>query len=149
MAGINLTHVAYKGGNPAQFDLMAGNVQMMITQPNSKDLITTGKMRALAVSSAKRSQYYPELPTVDEAGVPGYESVAWYGLLGPKGMSPELVKKIHDETVRACATEGAKTVVASQGGDMVAGTPAAFADFILAERERYATIVRESGMTVE
>jgi len=149
MAGINLTHVAYKGGNPAQLDLMAGNVQMMITQPNSKDLITTGKMRALAVSSAKRSQYYPELPTVAEAGVPGYESVAWYGLLGPKGMPPELVKKIHDETVRACATEGAKTVVASQGGDMVAGTPAAFADFILAERERYAAIVRESGMTVE
>jgi tripartite-type tricarboxylate transporter receptor subunit TctC len=149
MAGLNLTHVAYKGGNPAQLDLMAGNVQMMITQPNSKDLITTGKMRALAVSSAKRSQYYPDLPTVAEAGVPGYESVAWYGLLGPKGMPADLVKKIHDETVRACATEGAKSVVASQGGDMVAGTPAAFADFIAAERTRYATIVRESGMSVE
>ncbi len=149
MAGLNLTHVAYKGGNPAQLDLMAGNVQMMITQPNSKDLITTGKMRALAVSSAKRSQYYPELPTVAEAGVPGYESVAWYGLLGPKGMPPDLVKKIADETVRACATEGAKSVVASQGGDMVAGSPAAFADFIVAERARYATIVRESGMAVE
>jgi tripartite-type tricarboxylate transporter receptor subunit TctC len=149
MAGINLTHVAYKGGNPAQLDLMAGNVQMMITQPNSKDLITTGKMRALAVSSAKRSQYYPELPTVAEAGVPGYESVAWYGLLGPKGMAPDLVKKIAEETVRACATEGAKTVVAAQGGDMVASTPAAFADFILEERERYAAIVREAGMTVE
>lgn len=149
MAGLNLTHVAYKGGNPAQLDLMAGNVQMMITQPNSKDLITTGKMRALAVSSAKRSQYYPDLPTVAEAGVPGYESVAWYGLLGPKGMPADLVKKISDEAVRACATEGAKSVVASQGGDMVAGTPAAFADFIVAERTRYATIVRESGMSVE
>jgi tripartite-type tricarboxylate transporter receptor subunit TctC len=149
MAGLTMTHVAYKGGNPAQLDLMAGNVQMMITQPNSKDLITTGKMRALAVSSAKRSQYYPELPTVAEAGVPGYESVAWYGLLGPKGMSPDLVKKIADETVRACAADGAKSVVAAQGGDMVAGTPAAFADFIVAERARYATIVREAGMTVE
>jgi tripartite-type tricarboxylate transporter receptor subunit TctC len=149
MAGINLTHVAYKGGNPAQLDLMAGNVQMMITQPNSKDLITTGKMRALAVSSAKRSQYYPELPTVAEAGVPGYESVAWYGLLGPKDMSPALVKKIADEAVRACATEGAKTVVASQGGDMVASSPQAFAEFIVAERARYASIVREAGMTVE
>ena len=149
MAGINLTHVAYKGGNPAQLDLMAGNVQMMITQPNSKDLITTGKMRALAVSSAKRSQYYPELPTVAEAGVPGYESVAWYGLLGPKDMPPDLVKKIADEAVRACATEGAKSVVASQGGDMVASSPAAFADFIVAERARYAAIVRDAGMTVE
>jgi tripartite-type tricarboxylate transporter receptor subunit TctC len=149
MAGINLTHVAYKGGNPAQLDLMAGNVQMMITQPNSKDLITTGKMRALAVSSARRSQYYPELPTVAEAGVPGYESVAWYGLLGPKDMPPDLVKKIADEAVRASATDGAKSVVASQGGDMVASSPAAFADFIVAERARYATIVRDAGMSVE
>lgn len=149
MAKLNLTHVAYKGGNPGQLDLMAGNVNMMITQPNSKELITTGKMRALAVSSAKRSQYYPELPTVAEAGVPGYESVAWYGLLGPKGMPPELVKKIADETVKACATEGAKSVIASQGGDMVAGTPAEFADFIVAERKRYEAIVREANMTVE
>ncbi len=63
---------------------MAGNVNMMITQPNSKELITTGKMRALAVSSSRRSQYYPELPTVAEAGVPGYESVAWYGCWDPR-----------------------------------------------------------------
>ena len=149
MAGVPLAHVAYKGGNPAQLDLMAGNVDMMITQPNSRDLVTTGKMRALAVSSEKRSSFYPELPTVDEAGVKGYQSVAWYGLVGPKGMPPDLVKKIADEAVRAAATEGAKTVVVQQGGDMVASTPAAFAEFILAERKRYETIVREAGMTVE
>ena len=149
MAGVPMTHVAYKGGNPAQLDLMAGNVDMMITQPNSRDLVTTGKMRALAVSSIKRSVFYPELPTVDEAGVPGYQSVAWYGLVGPKDMPPELVKKIADEALRAAATEGAKSIVAQQGGDMVAGTPAAFAEFILAERKRYETIVREAGMTVE
>jgi tripartite-type tricarboxylate transporter receptor subunit TctC len=149
MAGITMTHVAYRGGNPAQLDLMAGNVDMMITQPNSKDLITTGKMRPLAVSSAKRSSFYPDLPTVDEAGVPGYQSVAWYGLIGPKGMSSELVKKISDEAVRACATEGARSVVAQQGGDMVASTPPEFASFIEAERTRYEAIVRDAGMTVE
>jgi tripartite-type tricarboxylate transporter receptor subunit TctC len=149
MAGIKMTHVAYKGGNPAQLDLMAGNVDMMITQPNSRDLVTTGKMRALAVSSAKRSSFYPELPTVDEAGVPGYQSVAWYGLVGPKGMPPDLLKKIADEAMRAAATEGARSVVAQQGGDMVASTPAEFATFIDAERRRYAAIVREAGMTVE
>jgi tripartite-type tricarboxylate transporter receptor subunit TctC len=149
MAKVNMTHVAYKGGNPAQLDLMAGNVDMMITQPNSKDLITTGRMRALAVSSLKRSQFYPDLPTVAEAGVPGYQSLAWYGLVGPKGMPSELVKKIADETVRACATEGAKSVIASQGGDMVASSPTQFADFIVAERRRYETIVRESGMSVD
>jgi tripartite-type tricarboxylate transporter receptor subunit TctC len=149
MAGLTMTHVAYKGGNPAQLDLMAGNVDMMITQPNSKDLITTGKMRALAVSSTRRSVFYPDLPTVDEAGVKGYQSVAWYGLVGPKDMPPALVTKIADEAVRAAATEGAKTVVAQQGGDMVASTPAAFAEFIVAERKRYETIVRDAGMTVE
>jgi tripartite-type tricarboxylate transporter receptor subunit TctC len=149
MAGITMTHVAYKGGNPAQLDLMAGNVDMMITQPNSKDLITTGKMRPLAVSSAKRSSFYPDLPTVDEAGVPGYQSVAWYGLIGPKAMSSELVKKIADEAVRACATEGARSVVAQQGGDMVASTPPEFASFIEAERTRYGAIVRDAGMTVD
>ncbi len=136
MAGIKMTHVAYKGGNPAQLDLMAGNVDMMITQPNSKDLITTGKV-------------HPELPTVDEAGVSGYQSVAWYGLVGPKGMPPDLVRKIADEAVRAAATEGAKSVVAQQGGDMVASTPAEFASFIEAERKRYEIIVREAGMTVD
>jgi tripartite-type tricarboxylate transporter receptor subunit TctC len=149
MAGIKMTHVAYKGGNPAQLDLMAGNVDMMITQPNSRDLVTAGKMRALAVSSAKRSSFYPELPTVDEAGVPGYQSVAWYGLVGPKGMPPDLLKKIADEAMRAAASEGARSVVAQQGGDMVASTPAEFATFIDAERRRYAAIVREAGMTVE
>jgi tripartite-type tricarboxylate transporter receptor subunit TctC len=149
MAGLTMTHVAYKGGNPAQLDLMAGNVDIMITQPNSKDLVSTGKMRALAVSSVRRSSFYPELPTVDEAGVKGYQSVAWYGLVGPKDMPPELVKKIADQAVRAAATEGAKSVVAQQGGDMVASSPAAFADFILAERKRYETIVRDAGMTVE
>jgi tripartite-type tricarboxylate transporter receptor subunit TctC len=149
MAGIKMTHVAYKGGNPAQLDLMAGNVDMMITQPNSRDLVTSGRMRALAVSSARRSSFYPELPTVDEAGVPGYQSVAWYGLVGPKGMPPDLLKKIADEAMRAAATEGARSVVAQQGGDMVASTPTEFAAFIEAERGRYATIVRDAGMTVE
>jgi tripartite-type tricarboxylate transporter receptor subunit TctC len=149
MAGIKMTHVAYKGGNPAQLDLMAGNVDMMITQPNSRDLVTSGRMRALAVSSAKRSSFYPELPTVEEAGVPGYQSVAWYGLVGPKAMPAELVKKIADEAQRAAASEAAKSVVAQQGGDMVASTPAEFASFIESERARYETIVRDAGMTVD
>src|SRR3981189_2097512 len=100
---------------------MAGNVDMMITQPNSKDLITTGRMRALALSSAKRSSFYPELPTVDEAGAPGYQSVAWYGLVGPKGMPPDLVRKIADAAVGAGAAQGAKNVVRPAGGGLGGG----------------------------
>ena len=82
------------------------------------------------MSSAKRSAFYPDLPTVAEAGVPGYQSVAWYGLVGPKAMPADLLKKIADEAQRAAATEAAKSVVAQQGGDMVASTPAEFAAFI-------------------
>jgi tripartite-type tricarboxylate transporter receptor subunit TctC len=149
MAGVNMTHVAYKGGNPAQLDLMAGNVNMMITQPNSADLITSGKMRALAVSSTRRSPYYPNVPTVAEAGVPGYQSVAWYGLLGPRDMPEALVRRIADEAVRATKSEAVKGIVAGQGGDMVGGNPREFADFIAAERARYAAIVQAAGMMVE
>jgi tripartite-type tricarboxylate transporter receptor subunit TctC len=148
MADVKMTHVAYKGGNPAQLDLMAGNVDMMITQPNSKDLVTSGKMRALAVSSARRSAFYPELPTVDET-LRGYESVAWYGLVGPRGMPADLLTRIADEARRAAATDAVRSIAAQQGGDVAASTPAEFAAFIDAERQRYTAIVRDAGMVVE
>jgi tripartite-type tricarboxylate transporter receptor subunit TctC len=149
MAGINITHVAYKGGNPALQDLMAGNVDMMIIQPNSPSQVTSGQVRALAVSSKARSESYRDLPTVDEAGVPGYQSVAWYGLVGPKGMPTEILKKLSEAVIKAAHASAVKAVVANQGGDVVASTPQEFADFIQAERARYAPIVREAGMVVE
>ena len=149
MAGLTMTHVAYKGGNPAQLDLMAGNLDMMIIQPNAKEVVTSGKLRALAVSSPQRSPDYPDVPTVSEAGVPGYQSVAWYGMVGPKGMAPDLLKKVSEETMRAVQAPRVRAVIAQQGGIPVGGTPAKFADFITAERKRYEAIVREAGMTVE
>jgi tripartite-type tricarboxylate transporter receptor subunit TctC len=149
MAGLQMTHVAYKGGAPALLDLMAGNVNMMIIQPTSRDQITSGKLRALAVSSAQRSSSYPDIPTIAEAGVPRYQAVAWYGLVGPKGMPADLLKKISDEVVNASKTEAVQSVIAAQGGDVVASSPAEFAAFIAAERKRYEGIVREAGMTVD
>jgi tripartite-type tricarboxylate transporter receptor subunit TctC len=149
MAGLTMTHVAYKGGNPAQLDLMAGNLDMVIIQPSSKDIVTTGKLKALAVSSTKRSADYPDVPTVAEAGIPGYQSVAWYGVVGPKAMSPELLKKVSDEVIKSVAAPATRGIIAQQGGDPVGSTPQEFADFIVAERTRYETIVREAGMTVE
>ncbi|CAN5257243.1 tripartite tricarboxylate transporter substrate binding protein [soil metagenome] len=149
MAGLTMTHVAYKGGNPAQLDLMAGNLDLVIIQPNAKEVVTSGKLRALAVSSAQRSPDYPDVPTVAEAGVPGYQSVAWYGLVGPKNMPADLLEKLSAETIRAVAAPGVRSVISIQGGVAVGGTPAEFADFIVAERKRYETIVREAGMTVE
>jgi tripartite-type tricarboxylate transporter receptor subunit TctC len=149
MAGLTLTHVAYKGGNPAQLDLMAGNLDMMIIQPNAKEVVTSGKLRALAVSSAQRSADYPDVPTVAEAGVPGYQSVAWYGLVGPKNLAPELLEKVSEETIRAVASPAVQSVIATQGGVAVGSTPTAFDAFIVAERQRYESIVREAGMAVD
>lgn len=149
MAGLTMTHVPYKGGNPALQDLMAGNVDMMIIQPTSPSQVTSGQVRALAVSSKTRSASYRDVPTVDEAGVPGYQSVAWYGLVGPKGMSNQLLEKLSAAVVKAAHSSAVTGVVAQQGGDVVASTPQEFADFIQAERTRYAPIVREAGMMVE
>jgi len=149
MAGVTMTHVAYKGGNPAQLDLMAGNLDLVIIQPSAKEIVTSGKLRALAVSSVRRSADYPDVPTVAEAGVPGYQSVAWYGLVGPRNIPAPLLKKLSDETIRAVAAAGVRSVISTQGGVAVGGTPEEFADFITAERKRYETIVREAGMTAE
>jgi tripartite-type tricarboxylate transporter receptor subunit TctC len=149
MAGIPLTHVAYKGGNPALQDLMAGNVDMMIIQPNSPSQVSSGQVRALAVSSRTRSASYRDVPTVDEAGVPGYQSVAWYGLVAPKGMPTQILEKLSEAVIKAAHSSAVAAVVANQGGDVVASTPREFADFIQAERTRYAPIVREAGMMVE
>jgi len=149
MAGLTMTHVAYKGGNPAQLDLMAGNLDMVIIQPSARVIVTSGKLKALAVSSTRRSADYPDVPTVAEAGIPGYQSVAWYGLVGPKGMSPELLRKVSDEAVKATAAAAVRSVISSSGGDAVGSTPQEFADFILAERQRYESIVRDAGMQVD
>ena len=128
---------------------MAGNLDMVIIQPSAREIVTSGKLRALAVSSTKRSADYPDVPTVAEAGLPGYQSVAWYGVVGPKGMSADLLGKLSDEIIKSVATPTVRTVVSQQGGEPVGSTPAEFADFILAERKRYETIVREAGMMVE
>ena len=149
MAGLTMTHVAYKGGNPAQLDLMAGNLDLVIIQPNAKEVVTSGKLRALAVSSTQRSPDYPDVPTVAEAGVPGYQSVAWYGVIGPKNLPADLLNKLSAETIRAVATPAVRSVIATQGGVAVGSTPAEFDAFIVAERKRYETIVREAGMSVE
>ncbi len=149
MAGLTMTHVPYKGGNPALQDLIAGNVDMMIIQPTTPSQVTSGQVRALAVSSKQRSASYRDVPTVDEAGVPGYQSVAWYGLVGPKGMPTQILEKLSAAVVKAAHTSAVTGVVAQQGGEVVASTPQEFADFIQAERARYAPIVREAGMMVE
>ena len=149
MAKIEMNHVPYKGGAPGLVDTMAGNVDMMITQPTSTDFIKSGRLRALAITSPKRSPSWPDVPTVSEAALPGYESQAWYGLVAPKNLPPEVLKKLGDETVRALRTKELKENLAPQGGEPVGSSPAEFSAFIKAEINRYAKVVRDAGISAE
>ena len=149
MAGIKMNHVPYKGGAPGLLDVMAGNVEMMITQPTSVEHVKTGRLRALAVSSPKRSPHWPDLPTVSEAGLPGYQSEAWYGLVAPKNLPPDVLKKLNEETVRALRAPALKENLAVQGGVPVGSSPSEFSAFIKAEINRYAKVVRDAGISAD
>lgn len=149
MAGIKMDHVPYKGGSPGLLDVIAGNVNLMVTQPTSMSFISSGKLKALAISSPTRSPRHPDLPTVAEAGVPGYQSLAWYGLVGPKNLPPEVLKKISEATMRATRSKPMAEALNAQGGDAVGSTPAEFAAFIKAETNRYAKVVKEAGISAD
>jgi len=141
--------VPYKGGAPGLTDLMARNVDMMIIQPTSPEQVTGGRVRALAVTSPRRNAAWTDLPTVAEAGLPGYESQAWYGLVGPRGLSREVLGRLSEQAVAALTTKDMRQRIAAQGGEVVASSPAEFTAFIRREIERYGKVVKESGIVAE
>ena len=149
MAKIEMNHVPYKGGAPGLIDVMAGNVDLMITQPTSNEHIKAGRLRPLAISSPKRSPYWPDVPTVSEAALPGYESQAWYGLVAPRNLPPDILTKLNEEAVRALRTPQLKENLAIQNGTPVGSTAAEFSSFIKAEIDRYAKVVRDAGISAE
>ena len=149
MARISMDHVPYNGGAPGLVDVMAGNVDLMITQPTSNDQIKAGRLRPLAISSPKRSPYWPDVPTVAEAALPRYQSEAWYGLVAPKNLPPEILKKVNEESVKALRAPKLKENLAVQNGTPVGSTPEEFSAFIGAEINRYAKVVRDAGISAE
>jgi tripartite-type tricarboxylate transporter receptor subunit TctC len=146
---LQVNHVPYKGGAPGLTDLMARNVDMMIIQPTSPEQVSGGRVRALAVTSPRRNASWPDLPSVSEAGLPGYESQAWYGMVGPRGLPREVLGKLSEQAVAALTTKEMRQRIAAQGGEVVASSPAEFGTFIRSEIERYAKVVRESGIVAE
>lgn len=146
---LQVNHVPYKGGAPGLTDLMARNVDMMIIQPTSPEQVTGGRVRALAVTSPRRNAAWTDLPTVAEAGLPGYESQAWYGLVGPRGLSREVLGRLSEQAVAALTTKDMRQRIAAQGGEVVASSPAEFTAFIRREIERYGKVVKESGIVAE
>ena len=150
LAGIDLKHIPYKGASPAEVDLIAGRVQVMFgtvpaTVPNSK----SGKLRALAVSSAKRTPLLPHLPTVAESGVPGFAVDSWYGLLGPKGLPPRVVERLNREIKVVLDTPQVKERFAASGADAISSTPEELLAFIKAEMAKWAAVARKVDIRAE
>ncbi len=150
MAGVQMTHVPYKGGAPALADLVGGQIQLMCENiPGTLPFARSGKLRALAVTDLKRSPLLPELPTLDESGLKGYQIVGWNGLFVPAGTPQAIVTKLHQETGRALALPDVKERLAIMGADGVGDTPQHFAAFIKAEIPKWAKVVKEAGLKIE
>jgi len=151
MTGVQMAHVPYKGSAPALADLMGGQVQLMFDNlPSSLALIKAGKLKPLAVTSLTRSSALPDVPTIAESGLPGFEASSWFGLLAPAGTPKEVVAKINGEVAKWLATPDAKEKLAAQGAIASAAlTPEDFARHITAETAKWAKVVKDSGAKVE
>ncbi len=148
--GTDLVHVAYKGSAPALTDLIAGQVQVMFgTMPATLPQAKSGKLRALGVSGAKRATAAPEVPTIAEGGVPGFEVLNWYGITLPAGTPPPLVRKLNQDLLAALATPAMLESFNTQGLEAAGGTPAEFASFIKSEITKYAKVVKAANIRAE
>jgi tripartite-type tricarboxylate transporter receptor subunit TctC len=150
LARVKIEHVPYKGTGQALVDLMAGQVQVMFGNIlSSLQYVKIGKIRALAVTSARRSSAMRELPTVMESGVPDYETTTWHGWLGPAGLPQELVMKLNGELARAVRSREVLDKLSDDGGEPVAGTPEHFKTHIATEIARWRKVVRDAGIRAE
>lgn len=150
MTGVQMSHVPYKGSAPALADLAGGQVQLMFDNlPSSLQLIKGGKLRALAVTSAQRSGALPDLPTVAEAGLPGFEATSWFGLLAPAGTPPDVIARVNAEVSKWLSSPEGKEKLAAQGAIAVGGSADDFSRHIAAETTKWQKVVKESGAKVE
>jgi len=148
--GAPITHVPYKGGGPAMTDLLGGQVQMMFdNMASSLPQIKSGKLKAFAVTTPKRSALAPDLPTMAEAGVKDFDVFTWWGLFAPAGTPPELVKRLSLEVNKALAKPDLREKWLASGAEPAASTPEEFKAFIGKELTKYARIVKESGAKVD
>jgi tripartite-type tricarboxylate transporter receptor subunit TctC len=150
MAGIDIVHVPYKGTALAQPDLMSGQVSMIFdnivsAMPNIK----SGKVKALAISARKRSPLVPDLPTVGEAGLPGFTSDAYFGVFVPAATPREIVDRLNRELVKAVTSADVREQLARQGAEPVGGTPAALAAAVKADTEKWARVIRQANVRLE
>jgi tripartite-type tricarboxylate transporter receptor subunit TctC len=150
MAGIQVTHIPYKGGAPALADLIGGQIQFMLENiPGTLPFAKAGKLRALAVTDLKRSPLLPDLPTLDESGLKGYQIVGWNGLFVPTGTAQAIVNKLYTGVGHAIALPDVKEKLTVMGADGVGDTPQHFTAFIKAEIPKWAKVVKDAGLKIE
>ena len=149
-AGIDMVHVPYKGAAPAMQALLAGDTQLMFDNlASAMQQVQAGKLRALAVTTAQRSKLAPDLPTMAEAGVGGFDISTWFGLLAPAGTPPDAVAKWHADVARILSAPDMRERLAAQGAEAAPDTPGEFSRFIGTEIAKYARIVKVSGAKVD
>ena len=149
-AGIDMLHVPYKGGGPMVTDLLGGTVQVVIgDQANLMPHVQSGKLRSLAVATTKRSPNFPNLPTIAESGLAGYDSTAWQGLAGPAGLPPEVVKRLNEAFSMVMAIPAVREKLAGGGLEVMGGSPDQFARFIASEITKWTKISKYVGAKVE
>jgi len=150
LANIEMTHVPYRGGEPAMADVVGGQIDMLFsTRLQSRGLVDAGKLRALAVTTRKRSPATPELPTMQEAGVPGYEVAGWYGMLAPAGTPPAIINKLNREVVRIVHLPDVTEKMAVDGSEPVGSSPSEFAAHIKSEVEKWRDLIHKTGIKTE
>jgi tripartite-type tricarboxylate transporter receptor subunit TctC len=150
MAGVDMVHVPYKGSAPAVTDLLGNQIAIMFDNlPSAIQHVRSGKLRAIAVTTAKRSPELPDVPTIAEAGVPGYEATSWFGMFAPAGTPPDVVAKLNTALAKVLADAEVKKKIAGQGGEPYAEKPEQFADFIRKESVKWSKVVKDSGATAD
>jgi tripartite-type tricarboxylate transporter receptor subunit TctC len=145
-----ITHIPYKGSAPAVTDLIAGQVEVMFDNtPNVLPQVRAGKLKGIAVSTKARSPLAPEIPTVDEAGVPGYDVSVWFGVLTVAGTPREIVQRLNSETVKVLASPEIRQRFGKMGVEVVAGSPEQFSGFLRGEVDRWARVIKEAGIKAD
>lgn len=150
LANVKLTHVPYKGSPQAVTDLVAGNVQLGIpTMPAALPFIKSGRVKVLGVTTARRASNLPDVPTLNEAGVKGYEAALWTGILAPAGTPAAVINRLNGEIAKIVQLKDVQEALARQGAEAQTGTPQEFAAFLKSEYAKWARVVKESGIRIQ
>jgi tripartite-type tricarboxylate transporter receptor subunit TctC len=149
-ANIDLTHVPYKGGGPANQDVLAGQIPLAMSDPSAvMQHIQVGTLRALAITSGTRWPSMSDVPTIAESGYPGFNHMTWFGILAPAGMAPATAQRLRDEVAKAVAAPDVIAQLDSQGMQPLASQPKEWHDYMLVELERYAKIIKDANIKPE